>query len=409
MTKVDISPQAPGSSAGIANFGAHDPPIFTFVLVKLASRCNINCTYCYWFRDAEVYRKPAVLTAEAESAFCERLEQHIEEFGLEHFILVFHGGEPLLFPKHRFIELQEKLLAIQHRTGCRIERGVAPTPILIDREWAEIFKRYGVMVSVSLDGPPEIQRQASRRFQRQGHPCRRIAGHRVPARRRESTRGSSRSAIRRPTRNRSCRTWSRSSASSSSTSFRPDATHSDNPPQIADYFIKLFDVWFDRFAAQGVRIKTLDSMIQGLLGNLSVSDTVGLGPIETVTLMTDGSLEPLDVLRIIGDGSTKTDSSVLKNVLQDVQSDPRWREAYEASLRLCDTCLKCEYLDACGGGHLAQRWSRERRFDNPSVYCESWKRIFGHMWKRISPTLVVEYQSTAATHASAPGAAPQRS
>lgn len=408
MTKVDISPQAPGSSAGIANFGAHDPPIFTFVLVKLASRCNINCTYCYWFRDAEVYRKPAVLTAEAESAFCERLEQHIEEFGLEHFILVFHGGEPLLFPKHRFIELQEKLLAIEHRTGCRIERGVCTNAILVDREWAEIFKTYGVMVSVSLDGPREINDRHRVDFKGKGTHADVLLG--IECLRANGVDPGLISVCNPATDPEQIVSYVVEELGIKQFDILPpDATHSDNPPQIADYFIKLFDVWFDRFAAQGVRIKTLDSMIQGLLGNLSVSDTVGLGPIETVTLMTDGSLEPLDVLRIVGDGSTKTDSSVLKNVLQDVQSDPRWREAYEASLRLCDTCLKCEYLDACGGGHLAQRWSRERRFDNPSVYCESWKRIFGHMWKRISPTLVVEYQSTAATHASAPGAAPQRS
>ena len=36
------------------------------------------------------------------------------------------------------------------------------------------------------------------------------------------------------------------------------------------------------------------------------------------------------------------------------------------------------------------RWSPERRFDNASVYCESWKRIFGHIWERIAPTLIVE-------------------
>ena len=46
-----------------------------------------------------------------------------------------------------------------------------------------------------------------------------------------------------------------------------------------------------------------------------------------------------------------------------------------------------------GGGHLAQRWSSERRFDNPSVYCESWKRIFAHIWERIAPTLTVEVAS----------------
>jgi uncharacterized protein len=170
----------------------------------------------------------------------------------------------------------------------------------------------------------------------------------------------------------------------------PDATHADNPPQIAAYYIKLFDVWYDRYAAKGVRISTLDSMIRGLVGNFSAADTIGLGPIETVTLMSDGSLEPLDVLRIVGDGSTKTDLNVLNHAIQAVEGDPRWRAAYDASINPCAICRECEFLDACGGGHLATRWSAERQFDNPSVYCESWKQIFAHIWGRISPSLVVQ-------------------
>jgi uncharacterized protein len=173
----------------------------------------------------------------------------------------------------------------------------------------------------------------------------------------------------------------------------PDATHADNPPPIADYFIRLFDIWFDKYAEKGVRIDTLDAMIRGLAGQLSLSDTIGLGPIETVTLMPDGSLEPLDVLRIAGDGSTASKTHVQSHAIKDVAADPVWREAFEASTTLCETCRKCEYLDACGGGHLAQRWSSERRFDNPSVYCESWKRIFAHIWERIAPTLTVEVAS----------------
>ena len=104
----------------------------------------------------EVYPKPAVLTADAEDALCRRLEEHIEAFGLDQFVLVFHGGEPLLFPKRRFAALQDKLNGIEDRTGCRIGRGVSTNGILIDPEWCEIFKTYGVTVSVSLDGPPEI-------------------------------------------------------------------------------------------------------------------------------------------------------------------------------------------------------------------------------------------------------------
>jgi uncharacterized protein len=87
---------------------------------------------------------------------------------------------------------------------------------------------------------------------------------------------------------------------------------------------------------------------------------------------------------------------VHKSSLQDVQNDPIWREAFEASTHLCDVCQKCEYLDSCGGGHLAQRWSPARKYDNPSVYCESWKRIFDHIWERVSPTLILNYEATPA-------------
>lgn len=373
-----------------------DVPVFTFLLVKLASRCNIQCTYCYWFRDADVYRRPAVLTVEAEDAFCKRLEQHITEFGLDHFMIVFHGGEPLLFPKHRFVALQEKLLDIEERTGCEITRGVCTNAILIDEEWVEIFREFEVDVSVSLDGPPEIHDKYRVGFKGEGTHA-------------ETVRGLAllRAADIEPGLIVVCnpatdpeRVVSYVVEELGLKQFDvlpPDANHNDNPPPIDDYFIKLFDVWYDKYANQGVRISTLDAMIQGLLGEMSVCDTIGLGPIDTVTLMTDGGLEPLDVLRIAGDGSTRTDSSVLKNALQDVQNDPRWRVAFQASMRPCETCQKCEYLDACGGGHLAQRWSPARGYDNPSVYCESWKRIFEHIWNRVSPTLVLDCEGPPAS------------
>ncbi len=387
---VALHPTA--SAADVASVIAR-PPVFTFVLVKLASRCNINCTYCYWFRDAEVYNKPPVLTMEAEDAFCRRLEEHIRNFKLPQFLLVFHGGEPLLFPKRRFAELQKKLSDIARRTDCRIERCVTTNAILIDEEWANLLKAEDISVTVSLDGPPEINDKYRVDFKGRGTladtlrglACLRAVGidpglisvcnpatdpERVVAFVVEEL-GIKQFDI-----------------------LPPDANHPDNPPPIADYFIKLFDVWFDKYAERGVRISTLDAMILGLTGRLSLSDTIGLGPIDTVTLMTNGSLEALDVLRIAGVGSTASNMNVGSNALQDVQNDPIWREAFQASLNLCKTCQSCEFLDSCGGGHLAQRWSPERRFDNPSVYCESWKRIFTHIWKRIAPTLDLEVQAS---------------
>jgi uncharacterized protein len=395
MAGLEASRLAPAASARAAALAAPDAPVFTFVLVKLASRCNINCTYCYWFRDADVYKKPAVLSVESEDAFCRRLEDHITTFELGQFMLVFHGGEPLLFPKHRFVDFQEKLNGIEARTGCQIDRGLATNAILLDDGWTDIFKRYGVAVSVSLDGPPDIHDRHRVDFKGQGTHAETLRG--LACLRAAGIEPGLISVCNPSTDPERVLSYVVEKLGIKQFDILPpDATQADNPPPIADYYIKLFDVWFDKYAVQGVRISTLDAMVQGLVGSVSVSDTIGFGPIDTVTLMTDGSLEPLDVLRIAGNGSTASTSSVFKNALQDVQNDLRWRRAFEASTKLCDTCLQCEYLDACGGGHLAQRWTDERQFNNPSVYCESWKRIFDHIWNRIAPTLVFDFEDAGA-------------
>ena len=386
LSEIGHPNQFPGFHEG------HDEerPVFQFLLVKLASRCNINCTYCYWFRDAEVYKKPAVFTKEAEEAFCQKLEEHITAHKLEEFLIIYHGGEPLLFPKHRFITLQKKLDAIEERTGCHLQRGVSTNAMLIDEQWAKILKDHEIAVSVSIDGPPEIHDKYRLDMKGKGTHAQTIAGveHLTKA-------GIAPGFISVCNPETDPEVLLRYVVEELGVKnfdiLPPDATHGDDPPPIHDYFIKLFDVWYDKYAAQGVRISTLDAMIQGLIGEPSGADTIGLGPIETVTLMTDGTLEPLDVLRIIGDGSTKSDVSVMNDAIQDVQNDLRWSTAYEASLNLCDTCKACEYFDCCGGGHLAQRWSDEKQYDNPSVYCDSWKKIFDHLWKRLSPTLVVEH------------------
>jgi uncharacterized protein len=389
MASLDSVPDAP---VRLPDKSAPDTRVFTFLLVKLAQRCNINCTYCYWFRDADVYKKPSLLTVEAEGAFCQRLEQHIDEFGLDQFRIVFHGGEPLLFPKRRFVDLMEKLIDIEERTGCFISCGVCTNGILIDDEWVDLLNDYDVYVTVSVDGPKEIHDKNRVDFKGRGTHADVLRG--IKRLRAGGIEPGLITVCNPATDPKQIISFIVDKLGIKRFDvLPPDATHADNPPQIADYYIKLFDAWYDGYAAKGVRISTLDSMIRGLVGNFSTADTIGLGPIETVTLMSDGSLEPLDVLRIVGDGSTKTELSVLSHAIQAVEGDPRWREAYDASTNPCAICRECEFLDACGGGHLATRWSAERKFDNPSVYCESWKRIFTHIWGRISPTLVVQIET----------------
>jgi uncharacterized protein len=46
---------------------------------------------------------------------------------------------------------------------------------------------------------------------------------------------------------------------------------------------------------------------------------------------------------------------------------------------LSATCEACPEVGICGGGYLPHRFSRERRFDNPSVWCADILRLIDHM------------------------------
>ena len=169
----------------------------------------------------------------------------------------------------------------------------------------------------------------------------------------------------------------------------PDATHDDRPKTIAPYYKRLFDIWYDGHAGRGVDVRYVHAILKGVLGGNSHLESIGYGPIQTCAMMTDGALEPLDVLRIAGYQTTRTEVSILTHTFQDVTADPLWRRAFEQASNLCDTCKSCEYRLACGGGFLPHRWSTERGYDNPSVYCDDLKDIFGHVWQRVAPAIRV--------------------
>jgi uncharacterized protein len=90
------------------------------LLVKVASRCNIDCSYCYWFRDAAVYDKPKLMSADVLQRLLQRIEEHIAQNSLIDFPIILHGGEPLLWGVENFHRIAEGCEAITARTGCEI-------------------------------------------------------------------------------------------------------------------------------------------------------------------------------------------------------------------------------------------------------------------------------------------------
>lgn len=361
--------------------------ICTLLLLKLAMRCNISCTYCYWFRDGSVYEKPAVLTPEAEAAFLARLEEHIGTYRLRYFAIVLHGGEPLLFGKARFDALCTELRKLEKRSGCRIRLSMTTNGLLVDDEWARLFAQHRVGITLSIDGPRRIHDARRLDFKNRGTFDRVVAA--LPVLRAAGVEPSV-IAVCNPGED-SAEIFDFLVGELGIRQFdvlMPDATHDEPPPpSIARYYKRLFDTWYQH---EDVRIRIIENLAGGLLGVKSRTDSIGYKPITTVTMLTDGSLEPLDVLRIAGHGSTRTRMNIFDHDLHAIQADPLWREVYEATTTLAPECRRCPYEKACGGGHIASRWSRARRYDNPTVYCDDIKDILRHIWERMLPDLYIE-------------------
>ncbi len=354
-----------------------DQPI-TQLLVKVATRCNIDCSYCYWFRDAAVYEKPKLMSAEVLQQLLRRIEEHVTRYSLVDLPIVLHGGEPLLWGKENFHRFADGCEAIASRTGCQILLSVTTNGVLIDDDWLTCFETHNISVAISLDGPAHIHDIHRRTFQGDGtHAAVERAARMLVSR----DIAVSALAVCNPAY--SPEEYVEFFAACGIASYDimiPDATVDENPPSVAAFYNGLFELWLEANRSKPtVAIRIVSDMISALLGNNSPTEGVGHKPVELCTIMTDGSVEAHDVLRIAGDGYTQTKFNIFDHTLDEVRNEPRWKAARDASINLSEKCRHCKFMNACGGGYLPHRFSKKNGYDNPSVYCDDLYAMFENM------------------------------
>jgi uncharacterized protein len=375
-------------SADDADISAfHDQPI-SQLLVKVASRCNIDCSYCYWFRDAAVYDKPKLMGADVLHRLLQRIEEHVAKHSLVEFPIILHGGEPLLWGVANFHLIAQACEAISSRTGCDIPIAVTTNGVLIDDEWLNCFEARNISVAISLDGPAHIHDLHRRTFQNTGtHAAVERAARMLVSR----DIGVTALAVCNPAyQPEQYVAFFAACGIANYDIMIPDATVDETPPSIASFYQGLLDLWLEANRTKPtVNIRIIADMITALLGNNSPTEGVGYKPVELCTVMTDGSVEAHDVLRIAGDGFTQTMFNIFEHPIDEVRNEPRWKAARDASINLCETCRQCKFMKACGGGYLPHRFSKTNGYDNPSVYCGDLYSMFENMQSVLARHLYV--------------------
>jgi uncharacterized protein len=368
------------------------PQAVSQLVVKVASRCNIDCSYCYWFRDPSVYRRPKLMSELVANQLLERVKEHVLRNSLSQFCMVLHGGEPLLWGRSNFELFSNTAHRIAEETGCQIDLTVTTNGVLIDEDWVDCFEKQGIQVTVSIDGPAYIHDAWRKTFR--GGPTHALVERGIRLLQSRNIRFGV-LAVCDPSH--SAREYFDYFANIGVTGYDilfPDSTFKDEPPGVGKFYHDLFDLWLTANQKERtVSIRVVEDKIACLVGGNSSSDGTGYAPEEITTILTDGSMEPLDVLRIAGDSSTRTTYNVFDNAIQDIADEPRWKMIREASIDLCDKCKKCKFMMQCGGGYLPHRFSEQNGYDNPSVYCDDLYSLFEYMQNKIQQHLYLKTQS----------------
>ncbi len=108
--------------------------------------CNLDCSYCYLpDRDSKRRMSDATLNRVFDFVF----SSGIVERG---FTVVWHAGEPMVLPV-AYYERAIEIVGNHDPGGLRVGHSFQTNGVLIDDAWCDFFKRHGVNVGISVDGP----------------------------------------------------------------------------------------------------------------------------------------------------------------------------------------------------------------------------------------------------------------
>ena len=363
------------------------------VLLKTASRCNFDCTYCYVYRgrDTSWRGQPSRMSREVISAICDSLARQADDQEVG-FATVLHGGEPLLLG---FDDLAMLLHGLRDNLPSeRYPISIQTNGALLSSRLLDLFADTRTGVSVSIDGPAVANDIA--RLDRRGNSTHAatIQGIRQLRDRRDRTFlfAGTLSVIQPQVPPDSVYRFLKDLGSPSMDFLLQDGNHDHLPPgkssfqstEYGDWLSALLDLYLSDDSP--VPIRVFDDMIKLCVGGESRKEGIGDAAYSILIIETNGEIRKNDTLRSSYDGADSFSSrwNVLSTSIAEVLSSEEFTEYAGMQTPTATACRECRLLSVCGGGMPLYRWSSERAYDNPSVYCYDHAKVIRRVMTRLT-------------------------
>jgi uncharacterized protein len=367
----------------------HQPVPFRQFILKVHSRCNLSCSYCYVYEMADRgwQNLPKRMAPATVVRTVDRIAQHARHHDLPSVEVILHGGEPLLAQVPWISELVGSLRA---KVPAQVDVSMQTNGTLLNRSTLPALKRLGVRVGVSLDGDAEAvgrhRRYADGRnsFGDVGQGLRLLSSpefrdiysgilctidlHNDPVATYDALLKFSPPAI---------------------DLLLPHANWACLPPGsgYADWLIEVFERWYGAPSLE-TRIRMFTELIQLILGQPGAVEGLGLLPSTLIVVDTDGSIKQLDSLSSAYDGAADLGLRVFTSPFDAALDHPTTVARQIGIDGLSAECQACSLVRICGGGLYPHRYHAKDGFLNRSVYCADLTKLITHVRHRVTTDLV---------------------
>lgn len=366
-------------------------PISSFVF-KIASRCNLDCTYCYEYNmgDDSWRSMPKIMSVDVAHQAAKRILEHCQLHKFNNIDISLHGGEPLIVGSDHLLKLVKAIKSVLE-DHCRLSIGIQTNAILLNEQILTVIEHEKLSIGVSLDGPPHINDKA--RIFSDG----RGSGEKVEVAL-KTLQGSQffggiLCVIDVSSNPVEVFRYLASFQPPSMDFLLPHGTWTKPPPQknqentvYGEWLALIFDDWFHG-QNNKISIRLFEEIILRLAGQKGSLESIGLEPVALAVIAANGSYEGVDTLKSVYPKAHILDLNIFEHSLDDVLLHPFIAMRQSGIDVLSATCRNCELVGICGGGYLPHRFSEENGFQNTSIYCHDLEYLIRHIHKEIVKTI----------------------
>ena len=378
----------------------HEFPINEFI-IKIASRCNLNCTYCYEYNlgDESWKKMTKIINDQTINKIVEGIQVHCTKYNLEDVVISLHGGEPFLVGEEKFERILKKFNSLKMH-GINPIISTQTNGTLVTDKYIKLIKDYNVQVSVSIDGN---QNHNSSRVFHNNKSSFKLAYNGILKLQNEIGHlfGGVLAVIDINNDPVEVYKFFKELRINSLDLILPDYSWSNLPIRplklnwisksdlkISNFEKTVYGRWYAEIWNTWIKdkvnppqIRFFENIINNIIQGYGIFEVMSNEPITLVTINTNGGFEAVDTLKSLGNGYQNLNLNIENNTFDDVMSHPKYQIRQNSKDQYSTKCLKCEYLRACWGGYFPHRIDGEKIRE--SIYCQDLEYIIKHILSSI--------------------------